>query len=74
MGRTDVKIKTAFMIKLKELIGSVVEIDGEQIKITDYCKSCRKAWGEDDHHSYYLKLDLNKGVKKVISKKLKPLL
>lgn len=54
------------------LIGKKITVDGIKMKVTDYCKTCRRLWAEDRDKSYYLKVDRWENYK-MISEKIKPL-
>lgn len=55
------------------LIGSEITVDGQLMKVTDYCKTCRKIWAETKHEQFYLGVNKNGDihVKSKILKRLK---
>lgn len=54
------------------LIGSEIVVDGENMKVTDYCKGCRNIWAETKHEKFYLGVDQHDNVY-IKSKRLKQL-
>ena len=58
-------------LKLRGIIGTDITVDGETMKVTDYCRGCRKLWAETMHHKLYL--SVKRGGLYVKERKLKPL-
>lgn len=55
-----------------EIIGNTVSILGEEIKITDSCRTCRRLWGETKNARFYIKVD-KVGNLNIIERKVKEL-
>lgn len=64
--------KKGFVMNYRGLIGTEIIVEGERMKVTDYCRGCRNIWAESDHHKWYLGVGDNDKIY-IKSKKLKPL-
>lgn len=56
----------------RKLMGTSINVDGEQMRVTDYCRMCRMVWADGNHYQYIVKVKSNDEMY-IKDKKLKPL-